>query len=180
MGMYDTVNIVPPDKRFTCPEGHFLTEFQTKDAENALDTYYLVEDALFVLRHEYERPGHVISRQDEGLVLVTKKPLHKVTLTSNLLRIYTSCKQCIPVLVAYSRHDVSIAERYPWIEFHVPFRDGVVTDVTSITWETRAELSAKLQAEGVRVLADDDWLAKEHFELLATHARRVAHARLSQ
>jgi hypothetical protein len=169
MGMFDTIRF-HGDAAPRCPAGHRLADLQTKDLDCTLDVYSVLEGRLY--RPGRERAESVVL-DDRGRLILTETKIAEPTAISVSLTAYGSCPECLPVLYLGEgglHHDY-VQERRLWCEWRFVFRDGRLERCETVRVESRAAVADALRREGLEVLADDERLARLHFERAGKHGR---------
>jgi hypothetical protein len=160
--MYDTIRF-HDETAPRCAAGHPLPELQTKDLDCALNVYRVFAGRLY--RPDTQR-GTSSRIDDQGRLVVTETRAAEPASISADLTAYASCGECRPVLFLRAgalRHDY-VAERRPWCEWRIVVRDGRLEGRDAVRVESRDDVANALRREGVEVLADDERLARLHFE----------------
>lgn len=177
MGMYDDVEIVDPRITIACDAGHRLTQFQTKDFENAMDRYYVYDRRLFRYRYMSDTRERVRFDLDpeQGNLFIRHTSVASPHGFTGAVQIYAHCETCLPVLYIGEYTSVlneAVHERQPWCEFSIQFIDGKYVAATSVRVESREGMIAELTKNGVLVLKDDETIAKRHFTLRQQNRNR--------
>lgn len=176
MGLSDEV-VILDGVRLTCPEGHVIGSFQTKDLERPTMATYLVHGArLYQAVHSeplsdadvvacWRIVGSVAVREFRYTLREVPSPC--------TVRVYGHCDACAPVLVRTERAhlDDLVREHTVHVDYTLRFRTGesVIAHRDS---GTRDELRADLRHRGLHVLDDDEPLAVAHREIERARARR--------
>lgn len=166
MGMFDDFRIIDEDKRFTCTEGHAISECQTKDFDSNMDTYFVIGEQLH-MRLASTLPHTSFKTISNAVFLVYETKLKIVTRSVPRAKVYTFCRQCLPVCTlsdtSYVFSDSRVNEHYPWVEFAVKISDGKIISVKRTKEsQTRNQLRERLARGGSALLADDDPLVVEY------------------
>lgn len=162
MGMYDTIRLYG-DGAPRCDTGHPLHELQTKDLDWSMSVYSVFEGRLYRPAAGRTESGRL---DDQGRLVLTRiRTADAATVTMDV-RAYGDCRECRPVLFL---RDSALAgdyvhERRPWCEWRFVFRDGRLDRCETVRLESRAAVADTLRREGLEVLADDERLARLHFE----------------
>jgi hypothetical protein len=165
MGMYDTIRL-HGDAAPRCPAGHRLADLQTKDLDSALDVYSVFEGRLY-------RPGREraesVALDDRGRLILTETRVAEPASISLSLTAYGFCAECRPALYLGEAAPLRdyVQERRPWCEWRFVFRDGRLERRETVRVESREAVADALRREGLEVLADDERLARLHFERAA-------------
>jgi hypothetical protein len=169
MGMYDTIRF-HDDAAPRCSAGHPLGDLQTKDLDCALNVYSVFAGRLY--RPVTERTES--ARLDDGgrLVLTETRAAEPASISADITA-YGYCAECRPVLFlrdSVVAHDY-VDERRPWCEWRLVFRDGRLERREDVRVESREAVADALRREGIEVLADDERLARLHFERAGSRGR---------
>lgn len=162
MGIYDTIRLLG-DAAPLCAAGHRVADLQTKDLDCAMAVYSLHGERLY--RPSKER-NEAVNIDDRGRLIVTQTQLCEPASISADIRAYSHCGECRPVLYLREpgwRGDC-VQERRPWCEWQLMFRDGRLVRCDPVRLESRESVANALRREGIEVLADDERLARLHFE----------------
>jgi hypothetical protein len=171
MGMFDTFHF-RKQEGVCCAAGHLADDLQTKSLNSDMDSYYIVEDQLYVLRRrgrDDELPDYKISKRKDGLVLVRESDLEPVSITQTV-GVHGTCRECVPVFTR-SEHTHFLSDSYldahsPWVELELQFKKGKLVRVMDRDTknQTREALRSQLAKGGSALLADDDPMVIEHME----------------
>jgi hypothetical protein len=172
MGMFD--NVVVLDESLRCPHGHRVESFQTKSfADPTMDTYLIEGPRVYLVQPS--GLGDVNDTESARWLLEGNEAVfrrrHAVELIDPPREIffYTSCDECIPVLVRCDRPRMwgdLIEERQLWVEFRATFDPEGQRHIER-TSGTRDDLLTELRQNGLRVMRDDEPLAIAHREIRA-------------
>jgi hypothetical protein len=169
VGSDDTAVIVDHFAALSCPHGHTLHAFQTRDLDGpAMSTYLVQGDRLYLAEATGGRAPVEASPEVWRIEAAAVVREHRFTLREMsaplTLRIYGSCPACEPVLALRlepsSRENAVKEHRVP-VSFRLTFRSGEPLRVERISG-TRDDLERELLERGVRVLDDDEPLALAH------------------
>lgn len=167
MGLYDTIRI-HGEAAPRCAAGHQVGGLQTKDLDCAMVTYSLHGERLY--RPGKER-GESVELDDRGRLILTQTKICEPASISAELRAYNHCEECRPILYLCDpglRGD-RVQERRPWCEWRLALRDGRLERCEPVRLESRQSVADALRREGLEVLADDERLARLHFERASKH-----------
>jgi hypothetical protein len=107
-----------------------------------------------------------VAIDDRGHLILTETRICEPASITAELRAYTHCEECRPVL--YLREPGwqgdRVQERRPWCEWQLVLRDGRLERCEPVRLESREAVADALRREGLEVLADDERLARLHFE----------------
>jgi hypothetical protein len=175
MGMFDTVIVVDELPGLSCPEGHVLRSFQTKDLDQpSMATYLLHGGSLFLAASDEKWSDYdeAIGWRIDG-AQATREHRYELREVSakRTVRVYAHCRECEPVLVrtehATCLGDI-VREHKLFVDFTLRFRPGEPVQFER-TSGTRADLARDLR-ERAHVLNDNDPLAVAHREIKRTQA----------
>ena len=167
MGMYDTIRF-HGEAAQRCAAGHPVEDLQTKDLECALTVYSVLGDRLY---RPAKGSAESVSLDERCSLILTETRVAEPTSISTELTAYTHCAECRPVLyLAHFALDRDcVQERRPWCEWRFVFRDGRLDRCDVVRVESRDTVAEALRREGLEVLADDERLARLHFERARKH-----------
>lgn len=183
MGMYDTIVLLDSPPAFTCPEGHALRSFQTKDLADPSMTTYLVHGGRLYradvdeLRQDGDEVEHW--RVEPGRAIREQRYILQEVLPPRPLRIYGHCDECEPILVRTDRPSVwgdIVSEHNVFVDFRVTFRPAEPLQIERESG-TREALKQELRARGLFVLEDTEPLAIAHRELARAREALPRHRR---
>lgn len=165
--MFDSVVMAGPKDALLCAAGHELRNFQTKDLDCAMNTYYVFEGCVY----EAARDGWSLRQEPqylpglEGLAVISRGFAAPVGLSVSKLDVYTSCEECLPVLFEGTPHAFSdqVHEQRPWVEYELEVDRGRVVSSAPVKLESRDDVRKKGNWVSI---PDDDRVAKRHFERL--------------
>jgi hypothetical protein len=177
MGLYDTVIWFGDDqgRGLSCPEGHSIRTLQTKDFDSGMETYY-VHAGLLYRDTGVDHERDAVELNADTLALCQSRRAERVRerwYGDNLVTIYAHCEACRPVCTEGRAFDL-VDTHYPWCEWTALFNeDGQLTRIKISRVETREMVRAKLRAEGIITLPDDDRIVQKVFaEQLERRGRR--------
>lgn len=172
MGLYDTVLFVDRIDEVSCPRGHALRWFQTKDmADPSLRTYLVHHGRLYLA--EAGGAGSDLDDDWDSARIEADEAVHEHRFElsevrgPSRVRVYGSCKACEPVLVRLAEPDLDgdiVREHGIFVDFQLTLEPGAPLHIERISG-TREDLKDELRARGVYVLEDDEPLALAHREL---------------
>lgn len=172
MGIFDHVVVL--DEALRCPDGHRVEGFQTKSfADPSMDTYLLDGPRLYLVARgrsgdsDDATAEHWLLEGNEAVFQI-RHPVELIVPPREIL-FYTSCAECIPVLVRCDRAHAwgdLIDERHLWVEFRAAFGPDGLRHMER-TSGTRDDLMTELREDGLRVMGDDEPLAIAHREIRA-------------
>lgn len=140
-----------------------IHDLQTKDLNCSMSVYSVFEGRLYRPPAERTESGRL---DDQGRLVLTRIRTAEAATITIEARVYGHSSECRPVLFL---RDSALAgdyvhERRPWCEWRFAFRDGRLDRCEAVRIESRAAVAAALRSEGLEVLADDERLARLHFE----------------
>lgn len=162
MGMYDTIRI-HGEAAPRCSAGHRVGDLQTKDLDCAMAVYSLHDQRLYRPAKERDESAAI---DDRGRLILTEARICEPASITAEVCAYTHCEECLPVLYLCEpgmRGD-RVQERRSWCEWRLVFRDGRLERYEPVRFESRESVADALRREGLEVLADDERLARLHFE----------------
>jgi hypothetical protein len=162
MGLYDTIRF-HGDEAPRCAAGHPLSDLQTKDLDCVMNEYSVFAGRLY--RPATERAQSAVVDDQGRLILTQTRTAAPASITIDAAA-YGYCTECLPVLFL---RDSALAwdhvdERRPWCEWRFVFRDGRLERCETVRLESREAVADALRREGLEVLADDERLARLHYE----------------
>jgi hypothetical protein len=169
VGSDDTAVFVDHAAALSCPHGHALHSFQTRDLDGPPAATYLVQGGRLYLaeatdgRPPAEGSPEVWRIEAAAVVREQRFTLREISAPS-ALRIYGNCPFCDPVLTGTLEpgcHEEVVQEHAVPVGFRLSFRPGEPLRVER-TSGTRDDLELELLDRGVRVLDDDEPLALAH------------------
>lgn len=165
MGMFDYLHVLDPQaaSSFACAAGHPQQRFQTKGLGKTLTTYQLKDGRLYELGDAGSEETE--SRVDGEKLIVTIHTVKTGTRKphSGTVVIYRNCKQCPEVVYVARgswRGGDEVTGQAPWVEYKLKFVDGVLIKHAVRSLERREDIIGRLRDRGLRVLEDDDILAR--------------------
>lgn len=185
MGMADTIVVLDEVPSLSCPAGHVLRTFRTKDLDlPSMTTYLLCGGRLFLATNGDPSECEPESdwRIQGDLAIREHRYLLREVVPQRIVRVYGQCDECDPVLVR-SDHPTCLSdivdEHALFVDFILVFRAGEPVRIERESG-SRAELRDELCRRGVYVLEDDEPLAVAHRELQRARLRpgRVRRVRL--
>lgn len=162
MGMYDTIRLYG-DGAPKCAAGHRLHDLQTKDLDCAMNEYSVFAGRLYRPATERAESSRL---DDHGRLVLTQTRIAAPASITIEARAYGYCTECRPVLFL---RDAALGgdyvdERQPWCEWRFIFRDGQLERSEAVRVESREAVADALRREGLEVLADDERMARLHYE----------------
>jgi hypothetical protein len=171
MGMTDTVIILDEGLNLSCPAGHVVRCFRTKDFEQpSMDTYLVRAGRLFLAVSDERSASHDEAvgwdLRGDSAIREHRFSLREIQPT-RVLSVYGYCSECDPVLVRCDHATFLgdfVKEYALFVDFNLTFRAGGSVGIERRSG-TRADLREDLRSRGVYVLEDDEPLAVAHREL---------------
>lgn len=186
MGLYDSVLFVDRIDEVSCPRGHVVHWFQTKDMpEPAMSTYLVHRGRLYLAEAADDAWGAPSDATDHGADDAASSRVepgvaareHRYALREIhgplTLRLYGSCKLCDPVLVRRAEPGFLgdlVIEHGVFVDLRLTLQPGEPLAIER-TSGTRDDLKADLRARGSYVIEDDEPLAVAHRELKSARQR---------
>jgi hypothetical protein len=165
----DTAVFVDHLAALSCPRGHALHSFQTRDLDGpAKSTYLVQDDRLYLAEAADGRPPEEGAPEVWRIEASAVVREHRFTLrevkTPLTLRIYGSCPACDPVLARALEPELGeevVKEHAVPVSFRLTLRPGEPVRIER-TSGTRDDLELELLERGICVLDDDEPLALAH------------------
>lgn len=177
MGMADTIVVLDEVPSLSCPAGHALRSFRTKDLDlPSMATYLLRGGRLFLASNDDLRGCEQESdwRIQGDVAIREARYLLREIVPQRIVRAYGECDECDPILVRSDHPTVLgdiVDEHKLFVDFILMFRAGEPVRIERESG-SRDELRDELSRRGVYVLEDDEPLAIAHRELQRARSRR--------
>ena len=170
MGLANTVIALDAAPGLSCPAGHVLRSFQTKDLDHSSMATYLVHRGRLFLAGKgglTDECDETVSWRIQGNMAIRE---HHYSLREvqppQAMRVYGRCYECDPVLVRCDDTTFLgdlVQEHALFVDFRLTFRAGEPVQIERESG-SRAELREDLRRRGVYVLEDNEPLAVAHRE----------------
>lgn len=172
MGLFDTIHVSADeasDLSLVCPEGHAMTNLQTKSLACAMDHFMIYEGRLYCYADHNDRryrTGEERYLTFDRRLRVERQFLFPSSDITHTIFAGGFCTECEPVYIERPSNSFRgdlVDERAPSLKFEIEFNLGAVQHVARIAGDTRGEFVQRLrEREGFIVFDDDDPLVVAH------------------